>query len=329
LLLLVLTAVTLISFILSNMIPTDPVLAYFGEQAATDPATLAKLRHELGLDQPLYLRYIVYLQNLFRGNLGWSIHTSRPVLQDLSQYFTATLELTLAAMAISLFLGVPLGIVSAIKKDRALDHFVRIFSLGGISAPIFWLAIMLQLLLCVRLGLFPLGGRVDTMIALTSPIKHITGLFILDSLLSANWAAFISCVHHLMLPATALSYRAIGLISRISRSSMLDVLGQDYVRTARAYGLPERIVVYVYSLKNSMISIVTVVGLTFGQLLQGSFLTEAIFSWPGMGLYAVKSIEFNDYMPILGVALVATVCYAGFNLIVDVLYTLVDPRIKY
>ena len=323
----VLLGITLISFTISHLIPGNPAALALGPHVHKDQ--IVAYRHELGLDKPIYLQYWIYLRNLSHGDLGRSLTTHRPVREDLTEYFPATLELTLLALVITIVIGIPLGVISAVKKDHWPDHTSRVFSLTGVSIPIFWLGLLLQMVFAYHLGWLPMNGRVDGQILLTHPLHTITGLYIFDALFTGNWPVLASCLKHIFLPAVTLSYASLAIVTRLVRSSMLDVMEQDYIRTARAKGLSERFVVYKHALRNALIPVITIVGLTVGMLLGGSFLTETIFSWPGMGRYAVGTITSLDFPAIMGVTLVAAVAYVSANLLVDIFYVIVDTRIRY
>jgi peptide/nickel transport system permease protein len=307
----------------------DPVYMMFGDVFQATPEQFAQMRHQLGLDQPIYIQYFVYLGNLVRGNFGWSFQSARPVNEDLAQFFPATLELTAFALLFSMLVGVPLGIFSAVKRGKWTDHVMRIFALGGIAAPAFWIGLMLQILFYSYLGILPIGGRADERLLLQYPLQQITGFYTLDSLVTGNWPILFSSIVHLILPGFVLGYRSLALIMRVTRSSMLEIIHSDFVRTARAMGLRERSVILRYALKNSLIPVVTTIGLNYGLLLQGSWLVETVFIFPGIGLYGWKAIQYGNYPGILAVATVSTVVYVIINLVVDILYTVVDPRIKY
>jgi peptide/nickel transport system permease protein len=325
----VILGVTLITFTISRLIPGDPVAIMMGEAYRADPAVVAHIREQLGLDQPLPLQYLKYLSQLIQGNWGISYHSNRLVLTDIQQYFMATFELTFVALLLSILVGVPLGIVSALKKDKWSDHLTRIVALGGVAIPIFWLALMMQLVFYSWSGFLPYGGIADDSLLYEYPVHTITGSYLLDTFLTGNWPVFKSVIVHMVMPAWALAFRAVAGIMRMTRATMLETLQQDYVRTAKAWGLSERVILFKYTLRNSLIAVITVIGLTYGQLLQGSWLCESIFNWPGMGLYAVKSILFSDYPAILAVSLVAALAYVIINLVIDILYSYVDPRIRY
>jgi peptide/nickel transport system permease protein len=285
-----------------------------------------QIRAEFGLDDPLPVQYGNYIKGLFEGDWGRSILSRRPVTKDLRVYWPATFELVLAAMTIAIIVGVPLGIIAAVKHDQWPDHASRIYALMGVSLPAFWLALLLQWFVALRFGVLPVGGRTDVQIG--AP-EHVTGMYILDSLLTANWAALEASLLHIALPAFTLSMGALATITRMTRSSMLEVLSQDYIRTARAKGLAERRVLVRHALRNASMPTLTMIGLSLGWLMGGSVLVETIFDWPGVGLYAVNSALTLDFMPIMGIALVYGVVFSLINLSVDVLYGFVDPRIRF
>ncbi|MBX5465351.1 MAG: ABC transporter permease [Clostridia bacterium] len=321
---LVLFGVSVITFFLSHVVPVDPVVAVLGEHARPDQ--IANLRRQWGFDQPLPRQYVLYVEHLFHGDLGVSLRTRRPVLVDLEQYFPATLELALGAMLVALLLGLPAGVLSAVYRDRWPDQVTRVAALAGVSMPVFWLGLLLLGLFYYRLGWLPGPGRLDDLVV---PPPRLTGLVTLDSLLAGDWPALGSALAHLVLPALTLGYYTTGVIARQTRASMLEVLGQEYVRTARAKGLGERAVVLVHALRNALIPVLTVTGLSFGSLLGGAVLTETIFSWPGLGWYVTNSMLNVDLPAVMGVTLLAALAYALVNLLVDLGYGLLDPRIRY
>jgi peptide/nickel transport system permease protein len=247
-------------------------------------------------------------------------------MQDIKKHFPATFELVTASFFIILMVSIPLGVLSAVYKDRIFDHISRVFSIAGVSMPIFWLGLLLLLLFYVKLGWLPGAGRIDVGIA---PPPHITGLYTMDALLTHNWEALRSSLTHLILPALTLSYVSLARIVRMLRSSMLDALGQDYIRTARAKGIAERIVLYKHALRNAFIPALTVIGLSYGELLQGAVVTETIFGWPGMAYYAVGAMITLDFPAIMGVTLISAIVYTTANLTVDLFYGFIDPRIRY
>jgi peptide/nickel transport system permease protein len=320
----VLFGLTLLTFTLTHIVPGDPALLAAGAQA--NQAMVDQIRDEFGLDDPLPVQYVNYLKGLVTGDWGRSILSRRPVTADLRVFWPATLELVLGAMTIAIVIGVPLGVISAVKHDRWPDHASRIYSLMGVSLPAFWLALLLQWFVALRFDLVPIGGRIGVQVG--AP-EHFTGLYIVDSIVSLDWEALRSALRHIFLPALTLSMGPLATITRMTRSSMLEVLGQDYIRTARAKGLRERSVLFRHALRNAFMPTLTMIGLSLGWLMGGSVLVETIFDWPGIGLYAVKSALTLDFMPIMGIVFVYGVVFSLINLLIDVLYAFVDPRIRY
>lgn len=320
----VIFGLTLLTFALTNIVPGDPALLAAGPQA-TDQM-VEEIRQEFGLDDPLPVQYANYVKGLFTGDWGRSVLSRRPVTEDLRAFWPATLELVLASMTIAAVIGIPLGVVSAVKHDRWPDHASRVYALIGVSLPSFWLALLLQWFVALKFGVLPIGGRIDSLVG---PPEHVTGMYVVDSLLALDFEALRSSLLHLFLPALTLSSGALATITRMTRSSMLEVLGQDYVRTARAKGASERIVLTRHALRNAIMPTVTMMGLSLGWLMGGSVLVETIFDWPGIGLYAVNSALTLDFMPIMGIALVYGIVFSLINLSVDVLYGFIDPRIRY
>lgn len=318
-------AITLITFVLSHIVPGDPARLVAGLYAPQEEVD--RLRVELGLDKSLPEQYTIYLRNLVQGDLGTSHVTQRPVSEDLRSFFPATFELAAAALLIALALGVPLGVLAALHQGRFADHIARVLALAGVAVPSFWLAIVLLVIFYRNLEWLPGSGQA-TDLSVQETIPNITGMLVVDSLITGHWSVFTNALSHLVLPAFCLSLSTLALVIRMTRSSMVEVLGEPYVATARAKGLPERRVIFVHALKNALIPVLTIVGLSFGFLLGGSVLIEKVFAWPGIGLYAVDSIGFLDYNAILGVTLVATVSFIFVNLAVDVLYAKLDPRIR-
>jgi peptide/nickel transport system permease protein len=320
----VIFGLTLLTFTLTHIVPGDPALLAAGPQATQE--MVDQIREEFGMDDPLPVQYVDYLKGLVTGDWGKSILSRRPVISDLRVYWPATFELVLAAMAIAVFLGLPLGVISAVKHDRWPDHASRVYSLMGVSVPSFWLALLFQWFVALQFGWLPIGGRIE---ATVGAPEQITGLYTIDSLLTGNFEALRSSLRHLFLPAFTLSMGPLATVTRMTRSSMLEVLGQDYIRTARAKGLKERSVLFRHALRNAFMPTLTMIGLSLGWLMGGSVLVETIFDWPGLGLYAVKSALTLDFMPIMGIALVYGIVFSLINLLVDVLYAFVDPRIRY
>ncbi|MFI7127187.1 ABC transporter permease [Nonomuraea sp. NPDC050153] len=318
--------ITLVTFVLTNLVPGDPVAANLGQRALGDPAIVAQWRAEHGLDKPLWEQYALHLQGLVHGDLGTSQQSHRPVSADLAEFVPATLELAGAAILVSLVLGVAFGVIAALRRDRLSDHALRVLSLIGISVPTFWLALVAFYVFFYRLQLTPGSGRVDA--ALSGAAPAVTGLQTVDALLAGRWDVFSSAVGHLVTPALVLALYTIGLLTRFTRSAVLEVLGQDYVRAARAKGLPGRVILFRYVLRSALVPVITVAGLAFGSLLSGTVLVEAIFAWPGVGQYAYKSATTLDLPAVMGVGLVVGVVYLVINLIVDVLYGVIDPRVR-
>ncbi len=317
--------ISFVAFVLTNLVPGDPAAAALGQRAIEDPATVAAFRAKYGLDEPLWRQYLLYLGNLVQGDFGTSQQTRRPVGADIAKFLPATAELALAAIVISLVVGLALGITAAVFRDRFLDALIRVLSLGGVSVPTFWLALAASVVFSVQLGWLPSTGQLDP--GADRP-KDITGMVLVDSLLTGNWATFGSALEHIIMPAVVLAAYTIGMITRFTRASMLEVLGNDYVRAARAKGLPERTVLFRHVLRPALVPIITVTGLALGSLLSGTVLVENIFSWPGMGQYAYKSSLALDLPAVMGVSIVIAVIYVVINLLVDILYSVIDPRIR-
>lgn len=323
--LLLVLGVTLVTFVLTNLVPGDPAAANLGQRAIGDPAIVAQFRHHNGLDKPLPEQYVSYLGRLLHGDLGESQQSHQPVLDDLRGVVPATIELAGTAIVLSLVIGVTFGVIAALRRDRWADQVLRVLSLLGVSVPTFWLALLAFYVFFYRLGIAPGSGRLAP--ALTAP-PHETGLYTVDALLAGQWPVFWSAVGHLVLPALVLTAYTVGLLTRFTRSAVLEVLGQDYVRAARAKGLPGGQVLVQYVLRAALVPIVTVAGLAFGALLSGTVLVESIFAWPGLGAYAYRSATTLDLPAVMGVGLVVGVIYLLVNLIVDILYGVIDPRVR-
>ncbi len=321
---LVLVGVSALTFFIAHVVPADPVLVALGEHAREDQ--IQAYRRAYGLDRPVAVQYVVYMGRLLQGDLGVSIRTRRPVAEDLREFLPATVELGTVAWVVALLLGLPAGILSAIYKDRLFDHLSRIAALIGASMPVFWLGLLLLGSLYFRLRWFPGPGRLDITI---SPPTARTGLLLIDTLLAGDGTAFGNALRHLMLPGLTLGLFSTAVVARMTRSAMLEVLYQDYVRTARAKGLPGRRVILWHALRNAMIPTLTIIGIAFGNLLSGAVLTETIFAWPGLGRYATTSAVSLDFPAVVGVTLVAAVIYTLVNLLVDLLYARLDPRVRY
>ncbi|MFM2482130.1 ABC transporter permease [Celerinatantimonas sp. YJH-8] len=322
-LILVMFGVCLITFIISHLIPGDPARLLAGDRASAE--MVAHIRHQLGLDLPLYQQFIHYLNELVHGDLGTSIRTGQPVLTDLKTFFPATLELAFSALLIAIFIGVPLGVISAVYRNRLLDHLVRLLSVVGISTPAFWLGLGAIVLFYGNLGWFPGGGRLESWL---TPPAHVTGMYTVDALLSGDWEVLIDALHHLLMPALTLAFVHLGIVARQIRSAMLEQLSEDYIRTARANGLPGWRIVLGHALPNALIPSITILGLALGDLLYGAVLTETVFAWPGMGAYVIQSIQALDFPAVMGFAVVVSFAYVIVNLVVDLLYLWVDPRMR-
>lgn len=318
--------VTLISFVISHAVPADPIVSNLGQIASQRPEIIKAFREKWGLDKPLYQQYLTFLGNLARGDLGTSINTRRAVTKDLAQFLPATIELATAAVLFALVLGLPLGIFAAIRRDRPIDHLARLVSLIGVSIPIFWLATVSLVLFYATLHWTVGPGRLGPQIERPD---YVTGLYTVDSLIAGDFETFQSAASHLVLPGLVLASSIMGLVTRVTRSSLLEVLSQDYTRTARAKGLRETRVVARHALRNALIPTVTVLGLAYGGLLSGAVMTETIFAWPGLGRYAFQSVITNDFPAIMGVTFVIGIMYVLVNLVVDLLYGWLDPRIHY
>jgi peptide/nickel transport system permease protein len=304
-------------------IPGDPAQIMLGQQATQ--AQVAQVRENMGLDKPVFVQYGLFLKDALRGDLGDSTVTGRPVTTELLMRFPATLELTAFAMLIAIFVGVPVGVISAVRQYSLLDKTTSVLALTGISMPIFWLAMILVVIFGVNLQLLPFPGRLGPTTAITS----ITGLVLVDSLLTLNFAGFWDGLLHLIMPALALGTIPMAVIMRMTRSSMLEVLNEEYVRTAMAKGVVPWRVVFKHALRNAMLPTITVIGLQAGLLMGGAIITETIFSWPGIGLYAYQSVGERDYPSIQGVVLYGALLFVLINLLVDVLYAILDPRVRY
>jgi len=313
-----------IVFVLSQVVPADPVRAALGPDATTE--MVEHYRDEMGLDKPLAVQYVYFMSNLAKGDIGRSILSGQEVSDDLKRFVPATLELMIPALLLSVLIGIPLGITSAVYRGRAADHITRAVSIFGMSLPVFWFGLVLQLTFYKYLKILPAGGRLGSIIMMP-PSR--TGFLLIDSLLAGDFVAFGSAFSHIILPAIALTSIGLAAFARITRSSMLEVLRQDYIRTARSKGLSERVVLYKHAFINASLPIITVIGLRIGRMLGGAVLTETIFSWPGLGRYAFNAITQMDYPVVVGFTIWTTMAYAIVNLLVDLSYYFLDPRIRY
>ena len=323
---LVLVGLSVITFTLARVIPSDPAALYIGPHP--NPGDLERTREKLGLNRPLPVQYAYYMRDLLRGDLGDSIATKRPVLQEIGDRWPASLELLLTAMIFAVLVGVPLGVLSAQLQGSPFDVAVRTLSIVGVSMPAFWAGLLLQVVFFRNLHLLPLAGRFDTDLRFSSPIQPLTGFYLIDSAVTGNWIAFKDVAWHTVLPALTLAAYPIGLIARMTRATMIEVLSQDYIRTARAYGTPESFTIYAYALKNAIGPTLTVIGLTLAYALTGTFFIEIVFNWPGLGLFTVHSLLNTDHPAIMGITLLAASGYVIINLVVDVAQAWIDPRIS-
>lgn len=320
-----LAGVSLISFVLSHLVPADPTAAFIGPRAAGDPEIVAAFKHEWGLDRPLPQQYAVYLWRLVHGDMGMSIATRRPVEVDLRERFPATVELAITAMMIAVAIGLPLGILAAVYRRRPIDEAARVASLLGVSMPVFWLGLVAIIVFYAQLGWAPAPGRLGGDVSSPAPI---TGLFVTDALLRGDVATALDALKHLVLPAIVLSFYSIGSITRLMRATMLEVLNEDYIRTARAKGLPRPAVIVRHALRNAFIPVLTLMGLNFGNLLAGAVVTETVFSWPGLGQYAFQAASSLDFPAIMGVGMLIAATYLTISLLVDLTYAAIDPRVR-
>jgi peptide/nickel transport system permease protein len=319
----VLIGVAVISFSLIHLAPGDPARTIAGEHASEQ--TIQALQEKYGLDRPIHVQFWIWFRQVLRGDFGRSIVSNEFVIKEILDRFPNTVELTMFSMLIAIVVGFIAGVISASKQYSVLDYTTMGVALFGVSMPVFWLGIMLMMIFSVFFRVLPIGGRIDTMI----PFQRITGFYILDSIIKGNWAAFGSTLKYLILPSVALATIPMATIARVTRSSMLEVLRQDYIRTERAKGLSERAVIYKHAVRNAMLPVITVIGLNFGLLLAGALLTETVFSWPGIGRYVVKAVQMRDYPVVQGCVLFFSFMFVIVNLITDILYVLIDPRIKY
>lgn len=322
----VLAGVMTIAFFATITAPGDPLAGLLPENPTAEQ--YAQAQSEFGLDRPAAEQWVRYIERTATGNLGRSLRTRKAVVDDLRVAALATLELALVAFVLTTAFGIVLGVLSAVRAGRTVDGIIALVSLGGVAAPIFWTAIVVQLIFYAGLHWLPAGGRIDDLVLLLTPFPTRTGSYLIDSLLALNAAAFLSVLAHLVLPAAVLAYRAMALVVRVTRAAMVEALFAPYVQTARAFGARERRVVLGHALKNALPPILTVLGLAFGELLTGSLLVESVFGWPGLGLYTYQSIVALDYPGIIGVSLAITTIYVVVNLVVDLAYPLVDPRMR-
>ena len=312
-------------FILTKMIPGDPTVANLSQRALNDPEVVAAYRAKYGLDQPVFVQYILYIKNLLHLDLGTSIRTNKPVLEELARCCPATIELALFAIILAALLGILFGVISAIKRNSILDQVVRALSVTGVSIPSFWFALLVLYFFYYKLHIFPGPGRLSN--SFSAPAT-VTGMYVIDSLIEGNPAKALDALQHLILPGLVLAAFTMGLITRTTRSNLLDVMSTDYIRTARAKGLSRVGLIVRHALGNALIPVLTVIGLGLGNLLGGMVLVETIFNWPGVGQFAYESVLSVDYPSIIGVALLIALNYMVINTVVDILYGVIDPRVR-
>ncbi|RYH12319.1 ABC transporter permease [Tropicimonas sp. IMCC6043] len=318
-----LLGLAVITFTIANVAPGDPARLAAGPDA--NQAMVEQIRVERGFDRPLPVRFVLYVDQLLHGDFGSSVYTGRPVARDIAQFLPATVELVLFSISIAIVLGVPLGVIAAVRQNKPIDHAIRLLSVSGVALPMFWLGLMLQWYLALDLGLFPLGGRLGIFTDVPEPI---TGMISIDALLRGQFAVAGEALWHMVLPATALSFPALAAIIRVNRAEMLEVLGRDYVTNARAQGIGPWRIIAVYSLKNAILPTLAMIGLRFGWMLGGTVLVEGVFDFPGLGLYAAKAAVSSDFEPIMAVTLTLGAAFMLINLVIDLLYAVLDPRVR-
>jgi len=314
----------LVTFLIGRVVPVDPVLAVVGDRASK--STYDRVFLELGLDKPLYQQFWIYLKNVMAGDLGQSVLTKKPIIADIARVFPATLELATVSIILGTVVGVPAGIWAAVRQGRLADQVVRVLALVGYSAPIFWLGLLGLLVFYAKFGWVAGPGRID--ISYEYSVTRVTGLLLIDSAAQGQWAAFGNAFSHIILPSALLGFFSMAYISRMTRSFMLAELAQEYIITARVKGVPEWRIIWVHALRNAAVPLVTVVALSYAGLLEGSVLTETVFAWPGLGQYLTNSLQASDMSAVLGGTLVIGVVFVGLNLLSDLLYTLLDPRVR-
>ncbi len=315
---------TAVTFVISRVMPVDPVLAIVGDRASQEVYDQVYLR--LGLDQPIWVQYLRYINSLLHGDLGTSIMTGQTVMSDIARFFPATLELATVATLLGVFVGIPMGVVAAVNQGRWPDHVVRVVGLIGYSVPVFWLGLVALLVFYAKLGWTGGPGRVE--VYFDGIVEPYTGVLLLDAALAGEWEVFRNAVSHLILPATLLGTFSLAYVARMTRSFMLDQLGQEYILTARVKGVSEFRVIWGHAFRNVLVQLITIIGLTYASLLEGSVLTETVFAWPGIGSYITRGLFNNDMNAVLGGTIVVGACFVGINMLSDVLYRLVDPRAR-
>lgn len=326
LLVVVVFGVLVITFVITRVIPAHPELLWAGAHPTKEQ--IEKARKELRLDQPIHVQLYYYLLDFLSGNWGVSWRTRQPVLKDIQAALPATLELVILAFIIAIVLGVPLGAIAALKRNTWVDHVIRVVSVIGASVPVFWLALILQLVLSSWLGILPGAKRVDEYIVYETRFREITGFILLDSLIQGNIPVFVNALQHIILPAIVLAFYPFGLCARMTRAVMTEALNELYTRSALAWGLPRRLVIYKYALKNALAPVIASLGLSFGYTIIGAFMVEIIFVWPGIGLYAAMALLSYDYPAIIGCIIVVAIIYTVINMVVDIIHAIIDPRVR-
>ncbi len=323
---LVMFGALLITFTVSYIVPGDPARLYLGSRGTAE--RIAEVRKDLGLDQPIPLQFVRYLNRTLHGELGISFRTKRPIADDIKIRLPATMELVITSMLLALLVGLPIGVLGAARRGRSFDQVSRVVTIGGVSIPSFWLALILQLVFFLYLGWLPLGGRISNEVMLNHPIKTITGFYLIDAAVTGNWIAWRDAVWHLILPVVVLSTYPISLVVRMTRASMIDVLSETYITAARSAGLSDREILFKLALKNAIIPTMTVMGMLFAYSITGSVLVEIVFTWSGLGTYMADAITNKDIYVLFGVTLIVTLIYIIVNLVVDLLQAALDPRIR-
>lgn len=323
---LILIGVMTVTFFLSRVLPGSPVELMLGAKPTAEQ--IAQAEEELGLNKPLIEQYFIFLSDAVRGDFGTSLITGQAVTQDVFIRATATFELVTLALLLALAVGVPLGVKAAVKKEQLLDHSVRTASVAAVAIPVFFLGLLLQVIFAGKFGLLPLQGRIDSGVLLDHPFPRITGFYLFDTLIAGEWGAFASAIRHLLLPVLTLSLASMATIIRVTRSMMIEALQEDYIRSVRAYGVPQKDIHYLYALKATLIPLLTVVGLTYGFMLGGSIIVEYVFDWPGVGGYMVQALLNNDFTAVMGVTFFVAFAYLLINLVIDLIYHAVDPRLR-
>jgi len=324
-LIIMLIGVASIVFILTKMVPGDPVVANLSQRSLNDPTIVSAFKAKYGLDKPVIVQYFLYMRNIFQLNLGTSIRTNKPVMAELGRCFPATAELAIFAIVLASILGILFGIISAMRRNSIIDQIVRAISVIGVSIPSFWFALIVLFVFYYKLKIMPGPGRLSS--SFDAPTA-VTGFYTIDSLIMGNIPEFLDALRHLVLPGSVLAAFTMGLITRTTRSNMLDVMSTDYIRTARAKGLTEKRIIWHHAIGNALIPVLTVIGLGFGNLLGGMVLVETIFNWPGVGQFAYNSVKALDYPSIIGVSLLIALNYMMINTVVDILYGMIDPRVR-